>query len=76
MIVKEFCLTKTQVGELCVFRRSDGHTIGSTLIDTEGLFIISISSDIKDKKVKSDECGYIVISTDRGDKIQVPYVII
>ena len=29
MTVREFCLKKTQVGELCVFR-ADGWIIGST----------------------------------------------
>lgn len=47
MVVREFCLKKTQVGELCVFREG-GWIIGSTWIDHEDLF--TIGGDIKDKK--------------------------
>lgn len=40
MTVIEFCVKKTQVGELCVFR-SDGWIIGSTWIDHEDLFTMT-----------------------------------
>lgn len=53
MTVREFCLKKTQNGELCVFRIYEQIIIGSTWIDNEGFF--SITNSIKDKKVKSDE---------------------
>ena len=69
MTVVQFCLTKTQVGELCVFR-SDGYILGSTWIDNEDLF--TINHIIRDKKVKSDEWGTLEITTEHGDKIQVP----
>lgn len=69
MTVREFCLKKTQVGELCVFR-DDGWIVGSTWIDHEDLF--TMSSRIKDKKVKSDEWGELAVTTEHGDKIQVP----
>ena len=70
MTVREFCLKKTQNGELCVFRIYGKIIIGSTWIDNEGFF--SITNSIKDKKVKSDEWGTLEISTEHGDKIQVP----
>lgn len=69
MTVVQFCLTKTQVGELCVFR-SDGYILGSTWIDNEDLF--TINHIIRDKRVKSDEWGTLEISTEHGDKIQIP----
>ena len=69
MTVVQFCLTKTQVGELCVFR-SDGYILGSTWIDNEELF--TINHIIRDKKVKSDEWGTLEITTEHGDKIQIP----
>lgn len=69
MTVVQFCLTKTQVGELCVFR-SDGYILGSTWIDNEDLF--TINHIIRDKKVKSDEWGTLEITTEHGDKIQIP----
>lgn len=31
-----------------------------------------MSSSIKDKKVKSDEWGELAVTTEHGDKIQVP----
>ena len=71
MTVREFCINKTQNGELCVFRfRSAGYIIGSTWIDNEGFF--SITNSIKDKKAKSDEWGTLEITTEHGDKIQIP----
>lgn len=69
MTVVQFCLTKTQVGELCVFR-SDGYILGSTWIDNEDLF--TINHIIRDKKVKSDEWGTLEITTEHGDKIKIP----
>lgn len=69
MTVVQFCLTKTQVGELCVFR-NDGYILGSTWIDNEDLF--TINHIIRDKKVKSDEWGTLEITTEHGDKIQIP----
>ena len=69
MTVVQFCLTQTQVGELCVFR-SDGYILGSTWIDNEDLF--TINHIIRDKKVKSDEWGTLEITTEHGDKIQIP----
>jgi hypothetical protein len=41
-----------------------------TWIDVEDLF--SISNSIRDKNVKSDEWGVLEITTEHGDKIQVP----
>lgn len=69
MTVKEFCLKKTQVGELCVFRDC-GYIIGSTWIDHEDLF--TMNDVIRDKKVKSDEWDVLAITTEHGDKIYVP----
>lgn len=69
MTVREFCLKKTQVGELCVFREC-GWIIGSTWIDHEDLF--TMSDYIKDKEVKSDEWGTLTITTEHGDEINVP----
>lgn len=69
MKVKDFCLKKTQVGELCVFRDS-GWIIASTWIDHEDLF--TISDRIKNKKVKSDEWGVLSIVSEHGESIQVP----
>lgn len=69
MTVREFCLKKTQVSELCVFRK-DGYIIGSTWIDYEDLF--TISSSIKDKQVKSDEWGGLAIATEHGNEVIVP----
>lgn len=48
MTVREFCLKKTQNGELCVFRIYGQIIIGSTWIDNEEFF--SITNSIKDKK--------------------------
>lgn len=69
MTVGEFCLRKTQVGELCVFRE-DGWIIGSTWIDHEDLF--TMSDNIRKKEVKSNEWGTLTITTEHGDKIGVP----
>lgn len=69
MTVKGFCLTETQVGELCVFR-DDGWIIGTTWIDHEDLF--TMDNEIRNKKVKSDEWGTLTITTEHGDKIQIP----
>ena len=69
MTVVQFCLTKTQVGELCVFR-SDGYIHGSTWNNKKNLFTINHIK--KKKKVKSDEWGTLEITTEHGDKIQVP----
>ena len=60
MTVKEFCLKKTQVGELCVFRDC-GCIIGSTWIDYEDLF--TMNNVLSDKKVKSDEWDVLLFST-------------
>ena len=70
MTVREFCLKKTQNGELCVFRIYEQIIIGSTWIDNEDLF--TINHIIRDKKVKYDEWGTLEITTEHGDKIQVP----
>lgn len=69
MTVIEFCLKKTQVGELCVFR-GDGWIISITWIDHEDLF--TIDNEIMNKEVKSDEWGTLTITTEHGDKIGVP----
>lgn len=69
MTVKEFCTKKTQIGELCVFRNS-GWIIGATWIDSEDLF--TMSNDIKNKKVKSDEWGTLTVRTKHGNKTNVP----
>lgn len=69
MTVREFCLKKTQVGELCVFR-DEGWIIGSTWIDHEDLF--TMSNAISNKEVKSDEWGTLTVTTKHGDKIDVP----
>lgn len=69
MTVREFCLKKTQVGELCVFR-ADGWIIGLTWINHEDLF--TMSDSIKDEKVKSDELGALTITTEHGNNIQIP----
>jgi len=69
MTVREFCLKKTQVEELCVFR-DEGWIIGSTWIDHEDLF--TMSDRIKNKEVKSDEWGVLTIATKHGKKIQIP----
>lgn len=60
MTVIEFCVKKTQVGELCVFR-SDGWIIGSTWIDHEDLF--TMDNEIRYKEVKSDEWGTLINMT-------------
>lgn len=69
MTVREFCLKKTLVEELCVFR-DEGWIVGSTWIDHEDLF--TLSDSIKDKEVKSDEWGMLPISTKHGDIIYIP----
>lgn len=69
MTVKEFCLQKTQNGELCVFRIA-GYIVDITWIDNEGLF--SIPNSIRYKNVKSDEWGTLEITTEHGDNIQIP----
>lgn len=69
MTVIEFCVKKTQVGELCVFR-SGWWIIGSTWIDHEDLF--TMDNEIRYKEVKSDEWGTLTITTEHGDKIDVP----
>lgn len=69
MKVEKFCLTETQVGELCVFR-DNGWIIGSTWIDHEDMF--TIHNEIARKEMKSDEWGMLTITTEHGDKIQIP----
>ena len=69
MTVKEFCLHKTQVGELCVFRDC-GWIIGSAWIDHEDLF--TISNSISTKEVKKDEWGLLPVTTEHGDIIKIP----
>ena len=69
MTVGEFCLKKTQVGELCVFRDA-GYIIGATYIDREDLF--TMSDRIQNAEVKFDEWGTLTIKTEHGDKIQIP----
>ena len=67
--VKEFCLKKTQIGELCVFR-DNGYIVDVTQIDSEDMF--TIRNSIMDKKVKSDKWGTLTVTTKLGSKIDVP----
>ena len=67
--VREFCLKKTKIGELCVFR-DNGYIVGITYIDCED--ICTISNSIIDKKVKSDKWGALTVTTKLGSKIDVP----
>ena len=69
MTVRDFCLKKTQVGELCVFR-DDGWIIGSTWIGHEDLF--SMSDSVENEEVKSDEWGTLTVTTESENKIDVP----
>lgn len=67
--VREFCLKRTQVGELCVFRDC-GYITGATWIDHEDLF--TMSDRIKKQIVKSHEWGTIQIVTEHGDHLEIP----
>ena len=67
--VKEFCLKKTKIGELCAFR-DNGYIVGVTYIDSEDMF--TISNRIIDKKVKSDKWGTLTVTTKLGSRIDVP----
>ena len=70
MTIGEFCLHHTQVRELCVFRNS-GYIVGSTWIDNEDLF--AIHDGISKQEMKSHEWGTISITTEPGDKLDVPW---
>lgn len=67
--VKEFCLKKTKIGELCVFR-DNGHIVGETYIGFGD--IRTISNSIIDKKVKSDKWGALPVATKFESIIDVP----
>ena len=67
--VREFCLKKTKIGELCVFR-DNGYIVDVTQIDSEDMF--TIRNSIIDKKVKSDKWGTLTVTTKFGSKIDVP----
>lgn len=67
--IGEFCLHHTQVGELCVFRDT-GYIVGSTWIDNEDLF--AIHDKIRNAEMKSHSWGTISITTEHGDKLDVP----
>ena len=69
MTVREFCLKKTKIGELCVFR-DNGYIVGVTYIGCGD--IRTISNSIIDKKVKSDKWGALTVTTNLGSKIDVP----
>lgn len=67
--VREFCLKKTKIGELCAFR-DNGYIVDVTYIDSEDMF--TIRNSIMDKKVKSDKWGTLTVTTKLGSKIDVP----
>jgi len=67
--VQQFCMEKTQVGELVVFVY-DGYISGTTYIDIEDLF--EIPERIATAKVVSDNWGYLRITTEHGDRVDVP----
>ena len=69
MTIGEFCLKKTQVGELCVFRDC-GYVVGATYIDHEDLF--SMNEKIHNTEMKFDEWGTLTVTTEHGDKAGVP----
>lgn len=69
MTVGEFCLIKTQVGELCVLREC-GYIRETRYIDHENL--ASMNDRIQNAEVKFDEWGTFTITTEHGDKIQIP----
>ena len=69
MTVREFCLKKTQVNELCAIRDS-GWIIATVWVDHEDLF--SIDKRVSEMEVKSDVWGTLSIVTEHGDKISVP----
>lgn len=69
MTVREFCLIKTQTGELCVFR-DRGWVISAVYIDSEDLFVIDYG--ILAREVKADEWGTLPIVTKHGDPLMIP----
>ena len=69
MTVREFCLRKTQVGELCVIRDC-GYIVATVWIDIEDLF--RMDTEVANMKVKSDEWGTLSITTEHGDRLQIP----
>lgn len=72
MTVKEFLLSKTHIGELCMVT-SKGWPVTTVWIDCEELIALNaINSDVKRKIVKSDSYGEIKIRNHDGSYINVP----
>lgn len=69
MTVREFCLKKTQVYELCVIRDS-GWVVVTVWIDSEDLF--AMNERIAKMEVKYDSWGMLKIVTEHGDENHVP----
>ena len=69
MTVREFCLKKTQVNELCVIRDS-GWIIATAWIDSEDLF--SMNERVAKMEVKSDSWGKLITVTEHGDHVCIP----
>ena len=69
MTVREFCLRKTQVHELCVIR-DYGWIIATAWIDSEDLF--AMNENVAKKEVKSDSWGTLRTVTKHGDELDIP----
>ena len=69
MTVRDFCLKKTQVNELCVIRDA-GWIIATAWIDSEDLF--AMNDKVANCEVKFDEWGRVTIKTEHGDKLEIP----
>lgn len=67
----EFLLKKTQSGELVVIRDT-GYIVTTTWIDIEDLFARSLTHELSNKVVRSDEWGELKVTTQHGDKVSYP----
>lgn len=69
MTVREFLLHHTQVGELCIIKDC-GYIRHTVWIDYEDIFILS--DMYANKTIDKTYWGTIFLTTEHGDKINVP----
>lgn len=75
MKLGEYLLHKTNVGTLVHIKKS-GYNVGCTYIDYEDLFIGSLSKNVLDKEVEESKWDYIEHTTEHGDKVISPCLVI
>ena len=69
MLLKDFLLHQTQIGELCVIRDA-GWIYDAAYIDHEDLF--AIPEQFAEREVKGDSWGALNVTTEHGDHIDIP----